>query len=418
MKLLTKTSLWYLIIAAIILSIGGVVFFYELRSSLDEEATENLYGEKEHLVDFLAEQDSVPTNILPIGDDVKFVKTNTPVKEWLTDTIQPNPYDENEPSPYRVLCFPAKIGDEHVAVYISKPLFESDDLFESITWSLLILSIILLVALFLLNRFLFRHLWNPFYKTMQVLRKFDVKNAGELQLPKTGTKEFRELNDALTGMTSTITKDFHNLKAFTENAAHELQTPLAIIRSKAEILLQSGDLTENAARTVQQVFDAAHRLSKINQALLLLAKIENRQYPHTERINFSNLLREKLEHFAELIESKSLMLRTDIRDDVHLLLHPLLAEILLNNLLGNAIRHTAENDIIAITLTDHKLEIGNSGKPLQSSPEKLFERFHKENPDAESAGLGLAIVQSIADTAQLRTGYRYEEGMHIFTIAF
>src|SRR6185437_15266196 len=101
-------------------------------------------------------------------------------------------------------------------------------------------------------------------------------------------------------MCEKVSKDYESLKNFTENASHEIQTPLAIIKNKIELLLQSENLDKTQIHSIQILNEAASKLSRLNQSLLLLTKIENRQFESPEKVNFSKVLNQCIENFEEL----------------------------------------------------------------------------------------------------------------------
>jgi signal transduction histidine kinase len=95
-------------------------------------------------------------------------------------------------------------------------------------------------------------------------------------------------------------------------------------------------------------------------------------------------------------------------------------EILLSNLLSNAIRHNIPGGSIEISLqaNDKELTIRNTGRPSPLDTQKLFQRFQKESPDANSLGLGLEIVKKISDLNQFSIQYRFADQLHIFSVRF
>ncbi|MCB0429962.1 MAG: sensor histidine kinase, partial [Flavobacteriales bacterium] len=158
---------------------------------------------------------------------------------------------------------------------------------------------------------------------------------------------------------------------------------------------------------------------RLNQALLLLSKIENRQFPDQTLIRPATLIRSILENFNEWMDEKHLRLETELEADVSLSMNPVLADVLLSNLIGNAIRHSKEHGTIRIRLTRRELQLENTGGPPVADGEKLFDRFHKADPSSRSLGLGLSIVRKICDVQ----GYtiRYEGRMpdvHRFVLGF
>jgi len=130
----------------------------------------------------------------------------------------------------------------------------------------------------LVNYIISRRLWLPFYETIKKINSYDIKNKTLITFPETNIAEFGKLNAVLSSMSQKIREDFFNLKEFTENASHEIQTPLAIIKSKIELLVQSENLSENQVELIQTIDQSVTRLSKLNSGLLLITKIENNQY--------------------------------------------------------------------------------------------------------------------------------------------
>src|SRR3546814_2523543 len=110
-------------------------------------------------------------------------------------------------------------------------------------------------------------------------------------------------------------------------------------------------------------------------------------------INLSRLLADSLLAFEELTEMKSIILESDIQDNVNVALHPALADILINNLISNSIRHNYPQGHIRVTLTGNGLLVSNTGDELKvDPPEDIFKRFKKSDQSTDSIGLGLAIV--------------------------
>lgn len=414
MKLLTKTSLVYLLSTSIVFLIGGLIFYYNLRNIIDEETDEKLAVQKIHFKDFVQEHDSLPPLSYEHEGMEHVHEVVIPVKEKLTDTSFFSA-EEDELVPYRLLEFPLNHHGKNYAVTIAKPLFESEDLVETILSSFAIIAAVLLIVTLLVNSLVSRKIWKPFLKTVEQLNQYEAGKENTIVPIPTSTTEFRDLNQDIRKMTDKISADFRNLKAFTENASHEIQTPLSVILNTTELLLQQENLNEKQAEQIQRVNDSARKLSRMNQTLLLLSKINNGQFIANEKIDFGEIIDNRLELFSDLIEIKKIKIRKAFTGRMQFAIHPALAESLISNLLTNAIRHTAENSDIAIQMNENRIEISNPGEALHH-PEKIFERFYKENPSSESTGLGLAIVRQIAETCGLKISYSYRENRHCFEV--
>lgn len=218
-------------------------------------------------------------------------------------------------------------------------------------------------------------------------------------------------------MADKIHRDYVNMKEFTENAAHEMQTPLAVVQSKMELLLQDANLTDQQVEAILDSSTALSRLSKLNQSLLLLAKIENNQYETGELINLKDVTQKYLKLFDELIKDKHLKINTNFEEEFSLTLHPLLADSLVSNLLGNAVKYNYDGGEIFIEIKAQKYSITNSSTLPSIDQKQLFKRFNKTNGVSETSnGLGLAIVKKICDTHNLSITYHAENNMHSFIV--
>lgn len=238
-----------------------------------------------------------------------------------------------------------------------------------------------------------------------------------IHFENTNTREFNELNASLNYMTGKMYKDYVNMKEFTENAAHEMQTPVAVVQSKLELLLQDNNLTDEQVQSILDSATALSRLSKLNEGLLLLAKIENNQYETTEEISLAEVSKKYLRLFDEFIKEKQLTIKTTFEGEFTMRLHPLLAGSLITNLLGNAIKYNYKGGIIEIAVSENNYHISNTSMLKAIQPEKLFTRLNTSKDSQESSnGLGLAIVKKIIDVHNLHITYHAQNGIHSFEI--
>jgi len=419
MRLLTKTSLWYLSMTLILFAIGGVLFYFSLRTIMDETIFEKLSQTKIQVMAFVKKTGQVPQESAIGRDILKFSPSAKEFKDEVKDTVIYNSY-EDENLTFRELIFSVKINESYFTATAGTPLVESDDLIESIVRSLVIVAGILLMVLFLLNWFLSKRLWKPFYKTLSSLRKFDLGKKEVIEFASSNTAEFKILNEELGKMTEKIQRDYRNLKEFTENASHEIQTPLAIIRSKLELMVQAENLSAEQMKQMQDIYESTNRLSKLNKSLLLLAKIENRQFHDKQDVNLKIMIENKLEQFSDMLSFKNIHLTPALSEGegVTIKMNTQLADILLSNIIGNAIRHNVNEGKIILKLNSNSFTVSNTGNPLEIQSEKLFERFQKGTSSPESVGLGLSIVKQICDIYNFRVNYIYSGGMHTISVFF
>ncbi|WP_170982868.1 sensor histidine kinase [Dyadobacter frigoris] len=277
--------------------------------------------------------------------------------------------------------------------------------------------IILLAGFVILNRRIATQIWKPFHSTLDRLKSFDLNSQNNINLEKSDIQEFEQLNQALYQLIAKNISVFRQQKEFTENASHELQTPLAVLKSKIDLLMQNESLTESQSELIASLNIPLSRVSRINKNLLLLAKIENQQFSEGELVNMSELVNQNLDFLEEHLRARNNTVEMEICEHCYITANRSLVEIMLVNLLLNAIRHNYENGAIRIELTDKSLTISNTGtEPLIS--ETLFKRFITSSTSTPSSGLGLAIVQEIAHRYDWKVDYHFINNFHQFSVLF
>jgi two-component system OmpR family sensor kinase len=403
----------------VVLLIGGGIVYFEIQRKL----TRVEVARHERLNDLIAEQirrggdytadptrkratvTMVPADSVPKGG-----------RSFYTRGLEWNP--EFQTNEYRLLItsyYTINGGHYRVTTYSFIPSFYQllPGVVNSFQWILLVLLVLVVISAGLISKYILA----PFKRTVRVIQSFDLKQKEAIRLPATRTSEFRELNTFLTKMTDKAREDYQSLKEFTENASHELQTPTAIIRGKLDLLMES-DIRDEQAILIAEMQNALERLSRIHSSLTLLTKLENEEYDLSASVNMSSLVRTVLASFEELIEMKSLRLLAEIGENVYVRLHAALADLLLMNLVGNAIRHNAGEGWITVRLTGEGFVISNSGREPQVPVAELFERFKKGNPGGDSIGIGLAIVRQICELSGFTVEYLFRDGVHMIAIGF
>ncbi len=326
--------------------------------------------------------------------------------------------EDGEMMEYRALKSYYSSKGTNYLITIVKPSLEKDDLIENLAETLTITICFLVLCFFAINWLLSKTLWKPFYKTINQLNNYDIKNHNELNFEKTSTGEFKQLNLAVKKMTDKIHTDFMIQKEFTENASHETQTPLAVIKARLDLLLQSPNLKENEMKQLEIIEQAVTKLSSLNKALLLLAKIENNQFKDVEEVDLEAVLNKTLDIYEDMISAKNITVHKVIKGPVTIKINSLLADILVSNLIQNAVRHNEESGTINIEVMPHMFSVSNTGKPLTFDAEAMFTRFKKNDSSKESLGLGLAIVKSIMDAYKYKFSYAFTDNLHKFKIEF
>jgi signal transduction histidine kinase len=416
LKLIDQLTLWFLLVTALVLLAGGVIVFHVVQREIIREDARRL----QDTVELLARNLQEGTEIEQLdGYQVNIEELDPAAREiplHVLDTLAWFPPHQHYERELRAVAS-YKINNKHYQIAASNLVPEQDEIADGVVQSLGWTFILLLVLVGLLSRFLSCRILAPFNQTLQAVRSFSLAKQSPLRLSSTRTSEFKLLNQFLEKMSRKAVADYRSLKEFTENASHELQTPLAVIRGKLELLMET-EISDRQASLILAAHEAVERLSKTNQALTLLTRLGNQEYKSTSLINLSTLLHHALRAYHELFQMKAIGLETEVEEEVEVRLNAALADILLHNLISNAIRHNNQDGRVKVTLTSAGLLIQNTGKTPQLQTEKLFQRFKKDNQSADSVGLGLAIVKQVCDLNGFEVSYQYQEGWHKLEVLF
>jgi signal transduction histidine kinase len=417
-KLLAKTNRIYLIFSLVIYLLTALSFYQIIRYLIYDEVESRLQVEKRDFETYVRSHNAWSSSPYFVENKIQVVPVGegTDRGESLTDTLIKNRYD-NELIPFRQLTFYEPIEGVMHRVSIRKSLIQTYRLIEVVSFTMTIFLGFLLVGTFWFQSRLSGRLWHPFYDTLSRVKEFDLTSGNALRLGQPEITEFNELNEVLRKMADRLQQDYRSLKEFTENASHEMQTPLALINAKVEQLIQTEQLTENQTHWIQSIYEASRRMSRLNQGLLLLAKIENRQFVDTQTVDLTELITQKLVAMDEVLAYKQLTVRLENKAAFEVQLPLSLADILVTNLVNNAIRHNQTGGYIELNSSGQYLALSNPGSKLISTPDRLFERFKKEGNGPDSIGLGLPIVQQICHTYGLQIDYREQSGVHQFHLS-
>ena len=418
MKLLSKYNRVNVIATIIVLLLSSVFYYFFIETALIHQLDKNLLIEEKEITDYVKENNRLPEPYNYKDEQEFYALTADKKNNRKFSTVDQYNKDHDEYVSYRRLEFPVTIAGKQYKADVRKLLGETEDLVQLILKITLAMVLLLLVTLFLINRFVLSKLWKPFNSTLHQIKKFNISGTNEVYLESTNISEFAELNAAVQTMTKSASRDYNEIKSFTENASHEIQTPLAIIASKLELLSQSESLKEEQMNIIQTISETTNRLSKLNQSLILLTKIDNKQFREAEEVDISALILHHLNNYEELLHAKQIAVTKNIEPGIKLILNETLAEILIINLLTNAIKHNIDNGSIQITLNKQSFTIANTGIKLESEPSELFERFKKDKVNSDSLGLGLSIVKKICERYGYEISYDYSKLLHTTTINF
>ncbi|MDE3144277.1 MAG: HAMP domain-containing histidine kinase [Bacteroidota bacterium] len=417
MKLFTKYNRINISATIFTFVLGSIAFYFVLDYVLTRQLKETLRSEQFEIIHFVEEHHALPeiqnTRHQWITVDKSTQKINQPV---FKNSIYYNEHDKEDQSAKQLL-FTVDIAGQNYLITVNKSEAETEDLLKLIILITTGMIAVILLFNYLINRKLINKIWQPFYKTIDDIKAYQVSDKQPLQLTKEPIDELNLLNDSLNKMTQSIYREYAALKSFTENASHEMQTPLAVIRSRIDLLLQQSELKEQSLQQILSIEDAAQRLSKLHQSLLLLTKIENKQFVLNEQVDLKKIILEKIKEREELIDSKKIKIVTNCKEVV-LSFHQHLAEILFNNLLNNAIKYTSENGVVDIELNEDFICFKNDAANEALDADKIFQRFYKPSDSGDGTGLGLAIIKEICNLAGFDISYLFNDHQHIFLIKF
>lgn len=414
MKLLSRITISFSLVSLMVFVIGGVCFYLVAMQQIQKETKMKLVANIRGVQDFVARENGIPdssyeTVIRPVGS---FAHA-TPI---FSDT---DIYDsgEKEIIPYGWAIQDIVVQGSNYRISTRESRVESEDLVLSIVASLLGIFGLLLAALIGINRWVAREIWRPFFETVETLKSFNPGAPGTMNLQATSILEFSELNRVAENMADRIHKDYASLREFTEDASHEIQTPLAVLSAKLELLLESNRIPGEEIRLVHSARQSVARLSRLNRGLLLLAKLEGGDFQNQANIDWGMVVGQECESFCEILEMRKIRLRKkNTGNGPKVPMNPALAEILVSNILRNAVEHNQEGGRILVLLGRTSLIVANTGAPPVGDPEKMFARFQKSRPGSNSVGLGLSIVKKICEIKGFGIRYTYRRNLHIISI--
>ena len=325
---------------------------------------------------------------------------------------------EDEDEPVRVMCTAFRMPDgQYYELKLMISILERDDMVEAMLWYLGALFLLFLICTSIGIQLVLKGVFRPLHRLLDWLHCIQPgKEVPPLDNP-TKIREFRQLSDAALDMGNRSYKAYEEQKQFIENASHELQTPLAIVRGKVELLAESEGMTEQQMEQLDEIYATLGRAVKLNKSLLLLSRIENGQYTEMEDVSVDEILDELLPDLMDIYEHKQVRLIRKREEQPFIIrCNHSLAQILVSNLVKNSLLHNREGGELQVLTTPTSLVIKNTGDvPLDG--EKLVRRFyHGMDGKKDSTGLGLAIARSIALSSSLKLTYEWQDGMHTFRL--
>jgi signal transduction histidine kinase len=417
MKLLTKTSRYYILYTIPVILFSAIFIYFFLLNEIGESNESILATRVKVIENYIAKGNSNVLNVFEANNEVyiKEIEKGRIIHQTIKDTLMYSDI-EKEYISNKIMEVSAIVNGQNYQIKVWKSTIEYDELMEVVSVVFTLLLLLLFLVTVYINSKVSKLIWEPFKDTLDYIKDFSVHTADYKKLEPNEIAEFSELNSSINHMTSKMSSDYKNQKKFAENASHEFQTPLAIIKGKIDLLLQENTLNEETMKLLVSIEEATSRLSRINKSLLLLSKIENQQYEKTDTVALLPLIEKVKALNEDFILDKKLQFVCEVNEELYFTINSELCFILINNLLQNAIRHNVKNGQITISIKDQTLLISNSGVLEALNEVSIFERFEKKSSNVNSIGLGLAIVKEIAEANSIEVVYQYENNWHAFSL--
>lgn len=415
------TNRFLVIAILIIMAVWALLFYAVIMDEVYDNIDDGLKNQKiliireafnnKDLIDNSTEFGINQFRILPISES-EYTESNQFSKEMIF-----MPYDEDD-EPYRVLRtgFHDRDGNPY-KLEIRTSTVEEDDFLFDLAVSLAVLYGVIVLSIVVINHIVLTRAWKPFHQILRNLSRYRFGEAKSFEVVHTEVKEFVELNQQIETMIDRNETVFHSQKRFIENASHELQTPLTIMAGKLDLLMEE-DLTEEQLVKIADAKQSLLRMVNLNKSLLMLSRIENKQYMEVEEVDFNQIVQEVLENMLPLIEHQDISVKWQEEGVFWGVMNKELARVLISNLIRNAAKYNlSPQGAIHITLSEQELSIANRSDAAALHPAYIFERFYKGLQDSQSTGLGLSIVQTILHQyPALQLRYVYSQQFHEFKL--
>ena len=421
MKLLNR-SLAYLSLAfLLIIGVWSVVFYYNLKDEIRDSIDDGLDNNRILIVNKLQSDSTLLLQQEFGGNNFKISPVSKLTALQFTDIYKDTlmyRVNEDDLEPVRILHSAFEFNGMFYSLSVISSLVEEDDLIEDAFWSVVWLFAILIFTIAIVNNVVLRRVWNPFYDILSQLKAYRLNHESSSIHVSTKTKEFTELQKASNALIEHSKETYLSQKQFIENASHELQTPLAIIINKLELLLESVNLSNSDADAIAHVVGMAEKLSKLNKSLLLLVKIENNQFSNKELVDINSICLDYRSNFQQFTDFKEIQITIDELAKLEVQMDVFLSEMLVSNLIKNAIVHNIKGGTINLRCTSEELIVCNTARGVALNSNIIFNRFYKDASKNDSTGLGLAICKVICDYYGLDIGYQLKLNQHCFTVNF
>lgn len=422
MKLLNQSLLYISLFMLMIVGVWSVIFYKSTSEEIKESVDKGLDNYRRQII-FQAHQDTGILKRVEFSEGFYAIREiemeeALKMKDVYADTMiyVPKKVGESELEPFRLLTTAFEDEGRYYHLRVINTMIEKGELFQKIFRNTILLYIILVLSIILANNLVLKRIWKPFYHFLNQVRTYRLQSNQKIPEIESKIKEFVSLQEATQILITHNKSIYEQQKQFIGNASHELQTPLAIILNKLELLLEDENLKNNQASEVEKMLTILERLIRLNKSLLLLSKIENRQFPDNETLLVNDIVKKALSEIEDVSKYRNIKLTLREVADCSTEINPALAEILISNLLRNAVFHSKPATEVLITIDEKHIVFSNEGES-ELDGSIIFNRFEKLDANSENSGLGLSIVQAICRLYGYRVSYSFLNYRHIFKLS-
>src|SRR5690606_20560195 len=346
MKLLNQSIKYLSVSILTIVTVWAVVFYFNMLNEIKSSIDEGLENYKRLIIQNAQKDSTILTK--NYFDESFFAirqinkKQALSTKDKYLDTklnMQDADDEAPEPEPVRMLITAFELDGNYYELKVANSMVEEDDLIKELLYDIVWLYISLIIGIIFINNLVLKKLWKPFYDFLNQLKKYRLGKTKKLPIIKTSTKEFTDLQNAVNALLKHTTETYEQQKQFIGNASHELQTPLAIATNKLELLIEKGNLQNEQAENIAEVMSIIERLVRLNKSLLLLTKIENKQFLDNQQILLNDIVKKNVSNLEEMAIFKNVKITVNENAKLSIQMDASLANVIISNLLKNAIFH-------------------------------------------------------------------------------
>jgi heavy metal sensor kinase len=309
-----------------------------------------------------------------------------------------------------------KTGTSIMTIRVGASLRPIQEDVELLTHTLILVGVLITLVAPLTGYWLSGRAIRPLAKIIHKTARLRPSNLDE-RLPLRGTgDELDQLSRTINGLLNRIAAYLEQKGDFLANAAHELRSPLAAIRSTVEVALNSNRRTEEYVALLNDIMEESTGLGTLVNQLLLLAEGDaGRLALHTDRVRLDQVVRRSVDMFNGVAESEGIELRAERLDAVEVRGGESYLRQLTNNLVDNALKFTPAGGKVRVEVVHElstgqvRLSVADTGTGIAADElPRIFERFYRSDKSRHregtrrGTGLGLAICQSIVSALQGR----------------